>query len=204
MSGHSEVMLAATSNEVAPTRCDARPKVRALCPELRFEDVYDVWFDFVWQSARRLGTTSIAVDDVVQDIFLVVHRRLPDFEARSSVKTWLFGITRRVVRDHRRRVARNTEEGTLDEITVEDRRAGPARHAENAEAVRILYALLEELSEDKREVFILAELEQMTAPEMADALETSINTVYSRLRSARIAFNTAVTRHQARDRRYVP
>src|SRR5262249_12085268 len=63
---------------------------------LRFADVYEALFAFVWRSVRRLGVDEGAVDDVVQEIFVIVHRRLHDFEGRSSVKTWIFGIVLRV------------------------------------------------------------------------------------------------------------
>src|ERR1044071_7430098 len=71
-----------------------------------FEAIYDDRFDFDWRSARHLGIPDASLADVVQDVFLVVHRRLSDFEARSSVRTWLYGITVRVARDHRRRAHR--------------------------------------------------------------------------------------------------
>src|SRR5262245_51753387 len=83
---------------------------------LTLAEVYETQFDFVWRSARRLGVASLHVDDVVQEVFLVVFRRLAEFEGRSSLKTWLFGITRRVVRDHRRSARRKPAEplGSLE------------------------------------------------------------------------------------------
>src|SRR4051794_16597314 len=73
-----------------------------------FEEVYEEHFSFVWRAARRLGAPAAAVDDVVQEVFLVVHRRLPEFAGRSSLKTWLFAIVLRVVRDHRRSLRRKS------------------------------------------------------------------------------------------------
>ena len=67
-----------------------------------FAEVYDATFAFVWRSALRLGAPALTVDDVVQETFVIVHRRLGEFEGRSSLKTWLFGILRNVVRAHRR------------------------------------------------------------------------------------------------------
>ena len=67
------------------------------------------------------------------------------------------------------------------------------------EAVRTLHTILDELDDEKREVFVLAELEQMTVPEIADAVEANVNTVYSRLRAARREFDQAVLRHRARE-----
>jgi RNA polymerase sigma-70 factor (ECF subfamily) len=170
-----------------------------------FDAVYDEHFAFVWRSARRLGVSEAAVDDVVQEIFLVVHRRLDDFEARSSLKTWLFGIALRVVRDHRRSLRRKAPHSLRPEAPVDPdalratAATGPHEAAARAEAVRVLHELLDALDDDKREVFVLAELEQMSAPEIADALGTNVNTVYSRLRVARQAFDEALARHHARD-----
>src|ERR1700683_1529789 len=73
-----------------------------------FDQVYEEHFDFVWRSAKRLGVHDGAVDDVVQETFLVVQRRLPEFEGRSSPNTWVFGIVLRVARDHRRKVRRKS------------------------------------------------------------------------------------------------
>ena len=172
---------------------------------LTFEGVYEAHFPFVWRSARRLlGMAEGSVDDVVQEVFVVVHRRLGSFEGRSSVKTWLFGITLRVVRDHRRsQVRKSTREGdSRDAESVHaDAAHAPDERAAKAEAVLALHRILEGLDDEKREVFVLAELEQMSAPEIADALQINLNTVYSRLRTARQAFEEGVARHRARDER---
>jgi RNA polymerase sigma factor (sigma-70 family) len=74
--------------------------------QVRVEDVYEAHVDFVWRTARRLGVREQYLDDVVQEVFVVVQRRLNEFEGRSEVKTWLFGITRRVARAHFRQNAR--------------------------------------------------------------------------------------------------
>jgi RNA polymerase sigma-70 factor (ECF subfamily) len=172
---------------------------------LTFDEVYDAHFAFVWRSVRRLGVLEGAVDDVAQEIFLVVHRRLPEFEGRSAVKTWLFGIVLRVVREHRRHLRRKSPhslrpEPPADPETLSDSpERCPHESAAKTEAVRALHGILDELDDDKREVFILAELEQMTVPEIADALAVNLNTVYSRLRAARQEFEQAVARHRARD-----
>ena len=174
-----------------------------VCPEAPvappvFGEVYASCFPFVWRTVRRLGVDPAAVDDVVQEVFLVVHRRLDDFEGRSALKTWLYGIVRRVVHDHRRGRARRPAEptGDFDAVATDD--DTPHESAEKAQAVRVLHALLGELDDDKREVFVLAELEQMSAPEIAEATGSNANTVYTRLRAARKEFEAAVARHRAR------
>jgi RNA polymerase sigma-70 factor (ECF subfamily) len=166
---------------------------------LDFEDVYRAQFSFVWRSAKRLGLRDASLDDAVQEVFVVVHRRLAEFEGRSSLRTWLFGITLRVVRDHRRADRRRDPGPPVDPDTLRATDSSPAESAEKAEALRLLHALLDELDDERREVFVMAELEQMAMPEIADALGINVNTAYARLRVARQEFEQALARHRARD-----
>jgi len=161
--------------------------------------IYEEHFDFVWRSARRLGVPDSAVDDVVQEVFIVVHRQLASFEGRSSMKTWLFGILRNLVLRQRRSWARRREEA-LEESEVAGADAPADEHLAEREARRVLHALLAGLDDDKRAVFVLAELEQMSAPEIAEATGLKLNTVYSRLRLARAEMDKALERHRARER----
>ena len=162
-----------------------------------FERIYRDHFRFVWRTARRLGVSRTWLDDAVQETFVVVHRRLSDFQGRSSVKTWLYGIVRRVVADHRRGLRRKPG-GLACEDRGEEERAtahrDPEASIEQAEKVRLLHRLLDELDEEKREVFVLAELEEMTMVEIADALGVNPNTLSSRLRAARREFEQALER----------
>jgi RNA polymerase sigma-70 factor (ECF subfamily) len=171
---------------------------------LSFEEIYRDHFAFVWRSAKRLGVGEASLDDVVQEVFVVVHRRLTDFEGRSSLRTWLFGITLRIARDHRRSAARKQVGGAVDPDAVGTLSAGPSESAERAEAVRLLHALLDELDDDRREIFVMTELEQLPIPEVAQALGLNVNTAYARLRAARQAFEAALARHRARDRWRTP
>ncbi len=168
-------------------------------PKPTLNDIYDEYFDFVWRSARRLGVADDTLDDAVQDVFLTVHRRLDDFRGDSSIRTWLFGIVLRTVRGYRRRCRRKPTcplpQGTL----ADPSQRGPMEDAARTEAAALLYRFLDGLDDDKREVFVQAELEQMTAQEIAQAMGANINTVYSRLRAARRAFEETVARHRARD-----
>src|SRR3954469_11968408 len=69
-------------------------------------EIYAQHADFVFRNLRRLGLHESVIDDAVQDVFLVVHRRLGDFEARAQVTTWLFGIVLRVAQSYRRSAMR--------------------------------------------------------------------------------------------------
>ena len=166
------------------------------------------FFPFVWRSARRLGAPEGTLDDVAQEVFVIVHRRLAQFEARSSLKTWLFGIVVNVVRAQRRRRPKTSPDAASSSRavpeTLPDTGPGPHETLARAEAARVVDCLLEALDDDKRAVFVLAELEEMPAPEIAAALGIPLNTVYSRLRLARQEFAIAGARHRAREARRAP
>jgi RNA polymerase sigma-70 factor (ECF subfamily) len=171
-----------------------------------FDGVYDEHAEFVWRSIRRLGVDESAADDVLQQVFLVVHRRLPEFAGASSVRTWLFGILLRVVREHRRTLHRKSPHLRGGEATDDDlarvpdasTAANPEQALSRAEASRVITELLDQLEDDKRAVFVLAELEQMTAPEIAEALGMDPPAVYSRLRAARTDFEKAAAAYRRR------
>ncbi len=197
--GPSEVRAARGPSEGRPpahVAPEGRAAARAEAPPaggggVPFALVYNDYFDFVWRSLRRLGVPEANVDDALQDVFVVVHRRLGEFAGRSSLKTWLFGIAVRVTSDHRRRARRKGGHEPLDEAVV-DPAPGPQEQAANAELLGLLDRALDALDDERRAVFVLAELEQMSAPEIAEALGVKLNTVYSRLRLARQDFERAL------------
>jgi RNA polymerase sigma-70 factor (ECF subfamily) len=159
---------------------------------MNFKEVYDANFAFVWRSLRRLRVPDPSLNDAVQDVFLVVHRRLEDFEGRAKVTTWLFGIALRVAKDYRRRAHVRRE--VFDESNfaqVSDPNSDTGAVAEQKQNLALFEAALEELELDQRAVFILFELENMTGDEIADSLQIPLGTVYSRLRLARQAFKKA-------------
>ncbi len=162
------------------------------------EEVYRQHQRFVWRSLARLGVADPTLSDATHDVFMVVARRLPEFEARASIKTWLFAICLRIARSKRRDYAREQKRREQYGLTRVGTQADP--HGQ-ADAARTLRDLLQQLGEDKRAVFIMAELEEMTAPEIASVLGIKPATVYSRLRLARAELDRAVQRQHARERR---
>ncbi len=183
---------------VAPTASEpSRAQGRAQAKDM-LEAVYRDHQGFVWRSLARLGVVDLALSDATHDVFMVVARRLPEFEARASIKTWLFAICLRVARSRRRDYAREQNRREQYQLTLADTQPQPH---ERVDAARTLRDLLQHLDEDKRAVFIMAELEEMTAPEIASVLEIKPATVYSRLRLARVELERAVKRHSARERR---
>jgi RNA polymerase sigma-70 factor (ECF subfamily) len=156
--------------------------------------LYAQYFDFVWRSLRRLGVPLSELDDAAQDVFIVLLRRRDEFRGHSSHRTWLFGIANNVAHEYRRKRQR----AALDSPLSDDQRAerpSPLEQASSNEALRLLDDFLATLDDDKRAVFVSAELEQMSAPEIASALGVKLNTVYSRLRAARQAFFALLGQH---------
>ena len=162
-----------------------------------FREVYDRYFAFVWRCAANRGVRAPALDDVVQEVFIVVHRKLPEFEGRSSLRTWLAAIVRRVVADY---LHKRGNQPVGDEPLEREPAAGssPAEQLERKAAVALLDALLAKMSEEQREVFVLHEIEHLSGPEIAELTATNENTVWTRLRAARRTFQEGVTRQQAR------
>ena len=154
-----------------------------------FDDVYAAHVAFVWRVLRTFGVSDAQLEDAVQDVFVVVHRRLPEWEGRSAMTTWLFAIARRVASSHRRRAGSDRTETLVEEPAGgSDTFAAMSR----AQASATVFSILQQLDEDKRIVFALVELEQLSVPEVAQMLELKLNTAYSRLRLARAAFEAAV------------
>jgi len=148
---------------------------------------------------RRLGVEVGSVDDVVHEVFIVVSRRLEEFEGRSNLQTWLFAIAMRVVKNHRRTQWRHDRrvEASGERYEGRDGTSDPSGGADGqarSEAAMTLHRMLAELSDDQRAAYILGELNGHSAPEIAEALDTNVNTIYARIRSARTLMNAAAER----------
>jgi RNA polymerase sigma-70 factor, ECF subfamily len=157
--------------------------------------IYQEHFEIIWRGLRRLGVPVSSLDDATQDVFLVVHRRLHEFEAKSTLRSWIFGIAVHVARYYRRSAARAAHQEAAETL-VDDHASDPSQQAEDQQALRLVYATLDRLSDAHREVFVLCEVEEMTAPEVARLLKIPLNTVYSRLRHARAQFESMLDRSQ--------
>ena len=152
----------------------------------RLERLIQEHYEFVWRSARRLGVRSADLDDVVQEVFVVAARRVDEITHELGL---LFRACRHAASQSRRSVKRRR--AVVDHQRLEheiDRRANPEQDAETAEARAQLQAILEEMPEEMRVVFVLFELEQFTMSEIAETLSVPAGTVASRLRRAREAF----------------
>jgi RNA polymerase sigma-70 factor (ECF subfamily) len=151
--------------------------------------VYREHLDFVVRIARQLGAGPETVEDVVHDVFLIVHRRLHEFDGRS-MRSRLYGITRRVLAHERR----GSERARLRLAKLPPPAAppDPEATAAAAQAIDLVESFLASLDEDQRVVFSLVEIEGCSAVEVAQSLGVNLNTIYSRLRIARQRFARAV------------
>ncbi len=150
---------------------------------------------YAWRVLRRLGVPESDVEDVCQEVFMVVHRRLPEFEGRSALRTWVYGICVRTASDHRKRAHRRHElvtEAPPERAAKED----PHQDLATREARTILDAILAELDEEKRAVFVLYEIESLPMNEVAEAVGCPLQTAYSRLHAARALVTAAAARRR--------
>jgi RNA polymerase sigma-70 factor, ECF subfamily len=155
-----------------------------------FGALYAEHFRAVWRTLSRLGVHPGSLDDATQEVFVTAWKRFSEFEGRSTHRTWLLGIALRVASDTRRK-QRPTEE-----VSERLEQGGPSPESVTAakQVGRKVEALLNSLEAERREVLLLVDLEGYSVPEVAEATGTNVNTLYTRLRSARQQFEELVKR----------
>jgi RNA polymerase sigma-70 factor (ECF subfamily) len=164
---------------------------------LTFEAVFNEYATFVFRILRRLGVRDADADDVCQDVFVIVHRRLATVRGAAAVRSWVYGICLRVAADYRKKVRRAREEPQGDGPEP----GGPAEQEEDLDRRRDLAWLDEELDRldgPRREVFVLHVIEQVPMAEVAAAVGCPLQTAYSRLYAAKRDVAAAARREQAR------
>lgn len=162
---------------------------------IAFEDVFRAHLDYVWRVARGL-VGDAAADDVAQETFMIVRRRLSAFEG-PSMRGWLYVITRNVARNRQR--SRRRYRNALSLVSAPESPPDLDEAIEQREAAALLDHFVARLSPKKREAFVLHYLEGLPAKEISEALNVPIQTVYSRARAAREAFDRFVARQHARE-----
>jgi RNA polymerase sigma-70 factor, ECF subfamily len=168
-------------------------------------EVYAEYFKYVWRCLRSLGVSEPALDDAVQDVFMVVQRKLDAFDHKAQVSTWLYAIALRVARRYRAQAARDArDDDENEESELSSSAAAPSEALEHGERLELAHRALQALDDEKREAFVLSCIEQMSAPEIALITGLPLNTVYSRIRAARAAFSAQVARLSAASRRSSP
>lgn len=165
--------------------------------------IHELHADFVWSSLQRLGIHVADLEDALQDVFVVVHRRLETFDGSSRLSTWLFGICLRVASQYRRKAHRRRERGVVDLERVPSEGEGNAPEAAMLarEAERRLEQVLDALELGRRVVFVMFEVEGIGCAEIAEQLGLPLGTVYSRLRAARADFAKAALKLRRQDER---
>lgn len=163
---------------------------RQLTLSSEFEALYHEHFGFVWRTLGRFGVAPAALEDATQDVFVVVHRRFGAWETGGSVRAWLHGVAKRVAAKHRRGHERHERKVAALPVPAKPQQLDD-RVADRDQLERIARAI-DGLAPARRQVYVLAELEGLRAPEIAAALNCNLNTVYSRLRRARADINAAL------------
>jgi RNA polymerase sigma-70 factor (ECF subfamily) len=181
-----------SSTKVFPAGEDTSTPEVGAAPTPPFREVFDVHAPHVFRTLRRLGVREADTADVCQEVFVVVHRRLADFDGTSSLRTWIYGIALRVASQYRKRAYRRREELAEDLPDT----AVPADQEGSVDRGKLLgrlEAALGKLDDDKRAVFILYELEELTMTEVAEVVGCPLQTAYSRLHAARAIVKKAFT-----------
>lgn len=169
-------------------------------PERRFEAVYRAHFHRVYRWVARLAPQADS-EDLSQEVFLVVHRRLPGFEGRARITTWLFQITYHVVGAYlRRRRSEHRVQGVLSLISAPDEAEAAQAALEREEEVSAVRDALGALQLKHRTVLVMYELEQWSGADIAEALAIPVETVYSRLHYARKKLASRVAARLGRKR----
>jgi RNA polymerase sigma-70 factor (ECF subfamily) len=181
------------------TEATKGPRVSTL---LDLSSIHDEHAEFVWLSLQRLGVRDDDIEDLLQEVFVVVHRRVDSFDGSARMTTWLFGICMRVVAGYRRRAFRRREQlaAQIPEQTT-DLEESPEEVAIAQQRRDRLHAVLEAMDLEKRAIFVMYELDELPCEAIAKALGVPIGTVHSRLHSARRAFRAALARQEALDAR---
>jgi len=165
--------------------------------------VHKDYADFVFQSLQRLGVRPADLDDLRQEVFIVVHKRLHTFDPSGTMQAWLFGICRNLADHYRRRayMRRETTTTELLDTSSEDDMPNPEEYAVAKQARAELEELLDELDLEKRSVLVMYEIDQMGCEDIAEALGVPVGTVHSRLHKARKDFLKVLARRDARHSR---
>lgn len=174
--------------------------ITAAIPHTDFKTLYREQFPYVFRTLRRLGIRHTEIDDLAQEVFTVVFRRLHDYDPERPVQPWLFGIAFRIASTYHRGRSRRIIEVVSEAIQFADDDAlGPEASLADRQARQLVLEALEVLDLGQRAVFVMHDIDGQAVPAIAEALEVPLNTVYSRLRTARAKFAARARKLQSRD-----
>jgi len=164
---------------------------------LELVDVFDAHATYVGRTLRCLGVREREVADAIQEVFLVVHRRLPELRNPSALRSWLYAICLRKAMSLRRKAARRREHAVPELPEASDEQT-PHDELVRTRALAVALEILGDLDDEKRAVFVLYEVEQLPMSEVAAAIEVPLQTAYSRLYAARREIERRLLRMKAR------
>lgn len=156
--------------------------------------VYERELDYLCRTLRRLGVSPSDVEDLAHEVFLVLHRRWADYDARLPLRPWLFGIAFRVVSAYHKRGHREVPRSWEAWLQVEDLGPRPDEAAEQRGRRALLLAALERVPLERRAVLVMRDLDEASVRDVAAALSIPRFTAYSRLRKARRELGEALRR----------
>jgi RNA polymerase sigma-70 factor, ECF subfamily len=180
-----------------PTSQFPNEAIATASPTVDFPTLYKQEFAYAWRTLRRLGVRESDLPDLAHDFFIVVFRRLADYDPVRPVRPWMFGIAFRVVSDYRRS-SRFVREAPGDAPDVVDRALPVDEQIAARQARAQVMRVLDALDLDRRAVLVMHDIEGLPVPEIAAALTIPVATAYSRLRLAREDVTAAVKRLRAR------
>jgi RNA polymerase sigma-70 factor (ECF subfamily) len=191
-----------------PSQLDAVPPVAVPPPgpDLTPEQVFREYGPRVYNLARRMLGRDADAEDVTQDVLLQVVRKLPTFRGESAFPTWLHRVTVNAALAHRRKRGQREEREVrdpLDAIVEDDYHHLPVKRwhirpedqALDAETHQLIEEAITRLPETYRDVFVLADVEGLSNPEIADVLGLSVAAVKSRLHRARLLMRNDLAPH---------
>jgi len=170
-----------------------------------FSAVYRQQARYVLRTLRRLGVRGAEIDDLAQEVFMVVLRRLADYDPTRPIEPWLFGIAFRLVSVRQRHRSRRIVEVAADPTDrADDDAPGPEASLADRQARELVLRALEALDLDQRAVFVMHDIDGQPIPAVAETLDLPLNTTYSRLRAARARFAARVRMLQLKSRGGAP
>lgn len=159
-----------------------------------FASLYRRHFGFVWSLTAHFGVPPAAREDVAQDVWLAIHRRIGALRPDASSRAWVASIARNVALHHHRAQGRRLRKHAALTVVADMTLPPPS-----TDAIATLEVVLQRMDAAQREVFLLIAVEELSGPEVAAALGIPLNTVYSRLRLARARLAAAVSEIEERD-----
>lgn len=184
------------SNQVSDVEGVADRNEKRSSPD--FRTIFEAELSFIWNTLRRFGVADRDLEDLAHEVFVVVNRRLGDFDPERPVRPWLFAIAFRCASDYRRRSRHRHEVLTDDDMEHADSAEGADDALNRIQEANLARRALLAVPEERRAVLILHDFEEVGMQDIADALGIPLKTAYSRLRIARVEMIDAARLEQRR------